>query len=90
MAPGATPLTFDAVFTVEGVASLDTVALREDVSPGAYTPRIADATPESTAPRSRCGEGHGCWRWRRRPGRKVRVSRRRARVGETRSEMGTA
>ena len=33
LAPGATPLTFDAVFTVEGVASLDTVALREDVSP---------------------------------------------------------
>ena len=58
LAPGATPLTFDAVFTVEGVASLDTVALREDVSPGAYTLKIADATPGKYGALSRCGEGH--------------------------------
>ena len=57
MAPGATPLTFDAVFTVEGVASLDTIALREDVSPGTYTLKIADVTPGRYGDLSRCGEG---------------------------------
>ena len=37
---------------------MDTVALREDVSPGAYTLKIADATPGKYGALSRCGEGH--------------------------------